>query len=54
MKILILSCGTGEGHLQCGYGHTFPFFQKEKGGKCIAVSFGVMPGLFPEIHPVFF
>ena len=41
-------------HLPCGCGHTFPFFQKEKGGKCIAVSFGVMLGLFPEIRPVFF
>ena len=30
------------------------FVDWEKGGKCIAVSFGVMPGLFPEIHPVFF
>jgi len=28
------------------FGHAFPFFQKEKGGKAIAVSFGVMIGLF--------
>ena len=35
-------------------GHAFPFFQKEKGGKCIAVSFGVLLGLFPEIRPAFF
>ena len=35
------------------FGHAFPFFQKERGGKAIAVSFGVMIGLFPEIHPLF-
>lgn len=35
------------------FGHAFPFFQKEKGGKAIAVSFGVMIGLFPEVHPLF-
>ena len=34
------------------FGHAFPFFQKERGGKAIAVSFGVMIGLFPEIHPL--
>ena len=32
------------------FGHAFPFFQKERGGKAIAVSFGVMIGLFPEVH----
>lgn len=35
-------------------GHAFPFFQKEKGGKAIAVSFGVMIGLLPEICPLFY
>jgi glycerol-3-phosphate acyltransferase PlsY len=35
------------------FGHAFPFFQKERGGKAIAVSFGVMIGLFPEVHPLF-
>lgn len=34
------------------FGHAFPFFQKERGGKAIAVSFGVMIGLFPEICPL--
>lgn len=36
------------------FGHAFPFFKKEKGGKAIAVSFGVLLGLFPEIRPVFY
>lgn len=35
-------------------GHAFPFFQHKKGGKAIAVSFGVMIGLFPEIRPLFY
>ena len=35
------------------FGHAFPFFRKERGGKAIAVSFGVMIGLFPEVHPLF-
>lgn len=34
------------------FGHAFRF-PKERGGKAIAVSFGVMIGLFPEIHPLF-
>ena len=33
------------------FGHAFPFFQKEKGGKAITASFGVLLGLFPELHP---
>ena len=32
-------------------GHAFPFFQKEKGGKAITASFGVLLGLFPEFRP---
>ncbi len=32
-------------------GHAFPFFHPQKGGKAIAVSFGVLLGLFPEIRP---
>lgn len=35
-------------------GHAFPFFQREKGGKAIAVSFGVMIGLLPEVRPLFY
>ena len=35
-------------------GHAFPFFQKEKGGKAITVSFGVLLGLFPEMRPAVF
>lgn len=35
-------------------GHAFPFFQREKGGKAIAVSFGVMIALFPEVQPLFY
>ena len=30
------------------FGHAFPFFRKEKGGKAITASFGVLLGLFPE------
>ena len=33
------------------FGHAFPFLQKQKGGKAITVSFGVLLGLFPELHP---
>ena len=33
------------------FGHAFPFFRKEKGGKAITASFGVLLGLFPEMHP---
>lgn len=35
-------------------GHAFPFFQKQKGGKAITVSFGVLLGLFPEMRPAVF
>ena len=34
------------------FGHAFPVFRRGKGGKCIAVSFGVLMGLFPEIRPL--
>ena len=30
------------------FGHAFPFLQKQKGGKAITVSFGVLLGLFPD------
>ena len=30
------------------FGHAFPFLQKQKGGKAITASFGVLLGLFPE------
>lgn len=33
-------------------GHAMPFFRPAKGGKCIAVSFGVLLGLFPHWQPV--
>ena len=33
------------------FGHAFPFFRKEKGGKAITASFGVLLGLFPEMRP---
>lgn len=33
-------------------GHAFPFLQSKKGGKAIAVSFGVLLGLFPVWQPV--
>lgn len=32
-------------------GHAFPFFKMKKGGKAIAVSFGVLLGLFPQLAP---
>lgn len=32
-------------------GHAFPFLQSKKGGKAIAVSFGVLLGLFPMLAP---
>lgn len=34
------------------FGHAFPVWQHGNGGKSIAVSFGVMIGLFPEIRPL--
>ena len=33
-------------------GHAFPVFHPKKGGKAIAVSFGVLLGLFPYYRPV--
>lgn len=33
-------------------GHAFPIFDYKKGGKAIAVSFGVLLGLFPICRPV--
>ena len=33
------------------FGHAFPFLRKEKGGKAITASFGVLLGLFPEMRP---
>ena len=34
-------------------GHAFPLYSRgRKGGKCIAVSFGVLLGLFPNMLPV--
>lgn len=33
-------------------GHIFPIFHNFKGGKGIAVSFGCLLGLFPQIEPV--
>ncbi len=35
-------------------GHAFPFFRKGVGGKAIAVSFGVMLGLAPQIEPLIY
>lgn len=35
-------------------GHACPFFHREKGGKAIAVSFGVMLGLYPVVQPLFY
>lgn len=35
-------------------GHAYPVFNFKKGGKAIAVSFGVLLGLFPIIDPVIF
>lgn len=34
-------------------GHAFPIWHRIKGGKAIAVSFGVMIGLLPETNPLF-
>ena len=36
------------------FGHACPFFHREKGGKAIAVSFGVMLGLYPVVQPLFY
>lgn len=33
-------------------GHAFPFLKSGEGGKAIAVSFGVMIGLYPEVRPL--
>lgn len=33
-------------------GHAYPLYRHFQGGKCIAVSFGVLLGLFPEMRPV--
>ncbi len=33
------------------FGHAFPFYKNKKGGKAITASFGVLLGLFPELHP---
>ena len=33
-------------------GHAFPLFDHFKGGKAIAVSFGVLLGLLPDLYPV--
>ena len=33
-------------------GHAYPLYRHFQGGKCIAVSFGVLLGLFPELRPV--
>lgn len=35
-------------------GHAAPFFEYKKGGKAIAVSFGVLLGIFPHMAPVLF
>lgn len=35
-------------------GHAAPFFDIQKGGKAIAVSFGVLLGIFPHVRPVLF
>ncbi len=32
-------------------GHAFPFYRPKKGGKAIAVSFGCLIGLFPNLYP---
>lgn len=32
-------------------GHAFPFYRPGKGGKAIAVSFGCLIGLFPNLYP---
>lgn len=36
------------------FGHACPYLNKEKGGKAITVSFGVVLGLFPEIRPLLY
>lgn len=36
------------------FGHAAPFFDIKKGGKAIAVSFGVLLGIFPLVRPVLF
>ena len=33
-------------------GHAFPFWRRGRGGKCIAVSFGVLLGILPEFRPL--
>ena len=33
-------------------GHAFPFLQVSKGGKAIAVSFGCLLGLLPNLYPI--
>ena len=33
-------------------GHAFPFWRIKGGGKAIAVSFGVLLGLWPNLHPL--
>ena len=33
-------------------GHAFPLFHPRMGGKAIAVSFGCLLGLYPDLHPV--
>lgn len=35
-------------------GHAFPIFYKFRGGKGIAVTFGTLLGLFPDVLPVLF
>ena len=34
------------------FGHAFPLFHFREGGKSIAVSFGCLLGLFPDLRPV--
>mgnify|MGYP001775382175 FL=1 len=34
------------------FGHAFPLFRPKEGGKSIAVSFGCLLGLFPDLAPV--
>lgn len=34
-------------------GHAYPFWRKHRGGKAIAVSFGVLLGLYPVCAPIF-
>ena len=49
--ILSLICELAKGFIPLYLGHAFPFLQKQKGGKAITASFGVLLGLFPELHP---